>query len=112
MSEGVGAPRPQHSPWLGVALALGLHLFQIPLAVIAAVVTCLVAPDSGGWCGLAAVGPVLVIGVSQLLYMIPATVLAYRGREPGLAKGLVIGACLTALLNAACWGGLLGVSRS
>ena len=51
-------------------------------------------------------------GVSQLIYMVPAIVIARRRGRPGLAKGLIIAASLAFLLNASCfvlfWSGKMG----
>ena len=43
-------------------------------------------------------------GVTQVLYMVPAILIARVSGRPRLANGLIIGAGLTFLLNAACWG--------
>ena len=48
--------------------------------------------------------PVMYIGLSQLVYMIPAILIARRKGETETAKGLIIGASITFLLNAACNG--------
>jgi Na+/proline symporter len=82
--------------WVGLALTVGLHLALVVAAVVIAV--------GGGDSGLiVAAAAVLFIGVSQLLYIVPAVVIARRRGRPGLAKGLIIGAALTFLLNSACW---------
>ena len=44
------------------------------------------------------------IGISQFVYIVPAVVIARRHRRPGIVQGLIIGASLTFLLNAACVG--------
>jgi hypothetical protein len=46
-------------------------------------------------------------GVSQLIYMLPAIVIARRRGRPGLAKGLIIAASIAFLLNASCFALLL-----
>lgn len=43
------------------------------------------------------------IGISQLMYVVPYVIRLHRRREWGLMKGVIIGAVLTALLNAACY---------
>lgn len=48
--------------------------------------------------------PLLCLGVTQTLYMIPAFVIAKGKGNDQLAKGLLIGAGVTFLLNAACAG--------
>lgn len=69
----------------GIGLGLGLHLIQFLLF--------LVVP-----------GTLFFIGLSQLIYMVPAILIANSKRHKGMAKGLIILAALTFLLNAACYG--------
>lgn len=45
-----------------------------------------------------------LIGVSQLLYLIPAFLILRKRGRMGMAKGILIGAAVTFLLNAACFG--------
>ena len=51
-------------------------------------------------------------GISQLIYMLPAILIARRRGRTGLAKGLIIAASLAFLLNASCfalfWSGKMG----
>ena len=77
------APGGNDSVGRGVLRLLLLHLWQIPLTVVG--------------------GP-LWIGLSQLAYVIPQS-LSYRkqGKSESL-KGLWIGAGVTFLLNAGCFG--------
>ncbi len=51
-----------------------------------------------------AILPMIYIGLSQLVYMMPAILIFRRRGNTETAKGLVIGASLTFLLNAACNG--------
>jgi zinc transporter ZupT len=48
--------------------------------------------------------PLMVIGITQTIYMIPAFVIAKGKGKEQLAKGLLVGAAITFLLNAACAG--------
>src|SRR5262245_53554779 len=80
---------PQHGSnqaeiWRGIGLALLLHLIQIPLAAATVFFS------------------LIFMGVSQLLYIIPAIVIYRRKGRPGVVKGLIIAAALTFLLNATC----------
>jgi hypothetical protein len=43
------------------------------------------------------------LGVSQLIYMVPAILIAAIRRRSGLARGLIIGASVTFGLSTACW---------
>jgi hypothetical protein len=70
--------------WRGVGLALLMHLIQIPLAVVTAFVS------------------LIFVGVSQLAYIIPASIFYHRAGRRGVVKGLIIVAAITFLLNATC----------
>lgn len=74
---------------LGLGLTLLLHLIQLPLAFI-----------SGGV-------SFVLIGFSQGLYIVPAVAVAGIKQRPGMMIGLMIGAGLTLLLNAATCAGLI-----
>jgi len=77
-------PSRQREIWLGVGLALLLHLIQIPLTFVTYFFS------------------LIFIGISQLLYIVPAIVIYQRKGRPGVAKGLIIAAAITFLLNATC----------
>ena len=62
--------------------------------------------ESRELCGSLGLAAPLLIGLTQLVYMVPVIVLALRRQRRSLAKGLIIGAAVTFLLNAACWGAL------
>lgn len=53
---------------------------------------------------------VMYIGLSQLVYMIPAVLIFRRRGDTETAKGLIVGASITFLLNATC-NGLLFLNR-
>ncbi|USB31847.1 hypothetical protein [Paenibacillus sp. YPG26] len=44
------------------------------------------------------------IGIAQVVYLIPALVIALVKKKVGLAQGLILGGVITFLLNAACFG--------
>jgi len=78
-------PRSQHGEvWRGIGLALLLHLIQIPFTVITYMFS------------------LIFVGVSQLVYIVPAIVVYRRNGRPGVVKGLIIAAAITFLLNATC----------
>jgi hypothetical protein len=77
---------------LGMAVALNGGAVLILFALIA-------APEIGYYFTAA----VPFLGVVQILYMVPAVIIARRRDQPNVAKGLIIGAVVTFLLNAACW---------
>lgn len=79
---------PSHSALAGVTISILLHLLQLLLVLI--------TPLSFWF-----------IGISQLVYIIPAIVIANLKGETNIVKGLIIGASITFLLNAACTGFLL-----
>lgn len=80
---------PRTTVWQGIRLTLLLHLIQIPMGLL----TISISPA--------------VIGISQLVYMLPAIRLARERNQTEKAQGLIIGASVTFLLNAACWGACL-----
>jgi hypothetical protein len=81
-------PRPA-SIFTGLNWTVVLHLFQIPLNAF-------VVNEGRAF---------FFIGVSQLVYMIPAIVwVAFKRKEWEVAKGLAVGAAVTFLLNATCFG--------
>ncbi|MGH9829271.1 MAG: hypothetical protein ACREDR_39130 [Blastocatellia bacterium] len=69
----------------GFVLAIPLQLLQVPLLLIAPVL-----------------GP--FFGVTQLVYIIPAIVMARRSGLPKLGLGIAIGAAVVLLMNATCFG--------
>jgi len=76
----------QREIWRGVGLAFLLHMIQIPLTFV----------TSFFFLSL------IFIGISQLLYIVPAIVIYQRKGRPGVVKGLIIAAAITFLLNATC----------
>ena len=70
----------------GVGQILLFHLLQIPVAAMTVFLS------------------LAVICVSQLAYVIPAIIVARRKGHDDTAKGIIIVASLTALLNIACTG--------
>ncbi len=57
---------------------------------------------SGGFGGLAIF--YFGIGITQLIYVIPGIIYFRRHDKSLVAKGIIIGASITFLLNAACFG--------
>jgi hypothetical protein len=47
--------------------------------------------------------PIIYIGLTQLLYLIPTCIYFSRRGQRALVQGLIIGAVLTALLNGGCF---------
>jgi hypothetical protein len=81
--------------WWGFGLTLLLHLLQIPMAILVGVL----ASDPYSF-----FIPLMFFGVSQLVYIIPALLIAHKIGKPHIVKGLLIGAAISFLLNAACTG--------
>ena len=78
--------RSVRDTWLGFGLTFLLHLLQVPMARLMS--------HTPSW----------IIGLSQLIYIVPAILIAQGRGRPGIVRGLIIGASLTFLLNAACFG--------
>jgi len=77
--------KPPSYDWArGLGLLLLLHLIQIPFAVVTFGIS------------------LIAIGLSQLVYVIPAIIISRRKGRPGIVKGLIIGAAITLLLNGTC----------
>ena len=74
----------QREIWRGVGLAFLLHLIQIPFAFATSFIS------------------LIFVGVSQLVYIIPAIIFYWRDGRRGVVKGLIIAAAITFLLNATC----------
>lgn len=49
-----------------------------------------------------------VIGIVQLLYVIPLAIHLKRQEKIGIMKGVIIGAIITIFLNGGCWLWMLG----
>lgn len=83
------------SIWLGIALVGGGH-----------VAACLVVTGIGALFGDPMVGAAwfLFLGVSQLAHVVPLAIWMNVRNQLRTLKGLWIGAGITALLSAACWG--------
>ena len=83
----------------GLGLTLVFHLLaQVPAFFL---LLTIVTGERGI---VLAISPVMYIGLSQLVYMIPAVLIFRRRGDTETAKGLIVGASLTFLLNAACNG--------
>ena len=92
---------------VGALLALALHLLWVPVLLLLGLFA-----DTGATQEVIVplmLAPLLFIGAAQLLYVGPALWWARRRGFTKLVQGLLIGAGLTFLLNAACWG-LIAVS--
>ncbi len=85
---------------LGMLLTLLLHLIQLPLAGGLGLLVSLWRRNIGV---VFYMSP-LAIGVTQLIYLIPAILIARARGHRGLMKGLLIGGALTLLLNGLCFG--------
>jgi hypothetical protein len=86
---------------LGCLFLLGLHILAIMVLFII-----FGLPGLSGIPGAANMPWrfLLLIGAAQLVYVIPAVLIAWRSRHGDTAFGLIIGAAITLLLNSACWG--------
>jgi ABC-type glycerol-3-phosphate transport system permease component len=94
-------PRYAGSLLKGTLLGFGLNIGGMMLAGFAGALSA----DS---IGVAFFAIVFGIGLGQLLWMIPFYRRFRRDGQTETAKGLVIAAAITFLLNASCWGLLMG----
>ncbi|MGE5701863.1 MAG: hypothetical protein ACM32O_04990 [Clostridia bacterium] len=74
-------PYSKKDVWLGIGILALLHLLISFF------------PDA-----------LFMIGIAQIVYLIPALIIAYVKKREGIAQGLLIGAGITFLVNAACFG--------
>ncbi|MEL6158777.1 MAG: hypothetical protein AAFQ40_04940 [Cyanobacteria bacterium J06623_5] len=81
--------------FLGILLLLACHILLF--AVLVALST--IWQDLFG----IALGAFLFIGVTQLFYVGPLMLICHSRRRHSLAKGVVIGALITAFLNGSCF---------
>jgi hypothetical protein len=88
-------PQPTGSAWWGIGLTLLLHLLQIPIAMLVS----FVSSDP-----YAFFVPLIFFSLTQLVYIIPAVLIARYSGKPHIVKGLLIGAGISMLLNASCAG--------
>lgn len=97
---------PRNEIWqiiLGFFLLLGMHIAAITLGSFLGGMVSAISSSLSNIVGFLMVYSLLGIGLSQLLYVVPVTIILNRRRQWGLMKGVIIGAVLTALLNGSCW---------
>ncbi len=75
-------------------LLLGLHVIAGAVSFVLSVVPAL---------SMVPLGFFLLIGLSQLLYVVPSVIVSYLLGQPATAQGFIIGAAITFAINAACW---------
>jgi hypothetical protein len=68
----------------GLGLLLLLHLLQIPMSFFTVGIS------------------VFLIGVTQVVYVVPAAIISWKHGNRNVSKGVMIGAGITVLLNATC----------
>lgn len=89
----------QHDPtadvFLGLVVGVVVSLFCQAVAFFAVMAI---------WPGYAALWVPALVGITQLVYMVPAILIAQNRGRPGLVKGLIIVAAVVFILNGACWG--------
>jgi len=93
--------REQRKGSVGLGLGLTVMFHVIAQAPVFFLLLAMARSDRGLELAFA---PVLHIGLTQLIYIIPAILFSRHRGETETAKGLVIGAALTFLLNATCNG--------
>lgn len=87
------------SLWAGIGLTLVFHLLaQVPAVFILGTIL------TGEEGLIMAFLPLMYLGLSQLVYMIPAVLIFRKRGDAETAKGLIVGASITFLLNATCSG--------
>lgn len=75
----------------GILVTLGFHLGSVTLSILLTYFVSLLLVHA------------FLIGVTQLVYVIPLIIWAVRQQRWGFMKGVIIAAVVTALLNGGCW---------
>lgn len=93
---------------LGVVAGFVLLVVQFPIWLVIGTVACGIASGQAqDICGMGLIGALLFPGAVQLLYIVPAVIVAFITGWRGVGVGIIIAASIIALLNASCWGLLL-----
>lgn len=93
--------------WVGLGLSIPLHIILLPLSIFFWRAMLCIA-QIGDSCGAGGIYAIMIVGATQLTYMLPAILLAWLTGRIALMQGLIISAAIVILLNGACWG-LLGL---
>ena len=105
---GSEAHQPVREVWKGLGLLVLLHVIgQLILGF-----TGRFLPILGFNRGFLSPFPLMFVGVTQLVYVIPAILCFKRKGRLGIVTGLIIGASLTFLLNATCFGAFMIYART
>lgn len=100
-------PQPErHGVGRGVALGIGLNAVFVLLwfgRVTYGLRGALPQLPSYLWLNTLLFRSLFWIGVTQLIYILPAIAHFHRKQRPGVVKGLIIAAALVVLLNGICW---------
>ena len=81
------------------------HLIVGGLLYVAVLALAMVSPPSANRMANGFIGWFLGLPLLQLLYVVPAGIVAWRARRP-LALGIALGALITFLLYSVCYGSL------
>ena len=104
----VEAARLRLWTWAGFAIGVAAALVMAGLLVVGGVTTAgSISATFGAWETISTVlvGGAMFVGLTQLLWIVPFSVVAFLNRATrGLALGLLAGAAVVFLLNAACFG--------
>ena len=90
---------PQRHELKGILLGTGLVLFMHLIATIIAYLLAVNFIDYSQQIMLT----LFSLGLTQLIYVLPAIAVTARKRKFALMKGVIIAAVITALLNGGCW---------
>lgn len=87
----------------GVFMVLGMHVLAIVTGTIIAYLSIFIGGKLSSVISTILLYALLVIGLSQLVYVVPTILWARSQQKWELMKGIIIGAVFTALLNGGCW---------
>jgi hypothetical protein len=83
---------------IGLLIGIGLHIVAGGLILLA---ISLVDQEYSA-------GALVVCGLTQLIYLVPAMLIERSKQRPKIVRGIVLVAAITFLLNASCWGLVMG----
>ncbi len=87
----------------GVLIGFALHLCQLAIMAVVGIFYVMTPPPMQDTVMFGFFSP-MAIGLTQLIYIIPAYRKFSRGPKPIWAKGILLAAAITFLLNASCLG--------